>query len=345
VKIFKGYILFILLVFLALFVFLCYAEDKSRDDFGNYKYLKRKIMENPDDLSLQVDAGEECVYSKRYDLAIMYFSNVAKKNPSFPLFVRVHNNLGHTLLALDDVVGACEEIRIVELVYPESEFLGDLKGRYWYVHRKYKRSLCEFMEEFAHPTCTDSFVGVGNVFWAMQNKYMAKNIYTAGVLFDNDSPDCYLHIADLLLTERNFDKARAIFELVLKEYKAETEAFGNALVGLGDISFLNKDYDTALSYYQRAYKTDVRVSADAYLGMGRVYMNIARKTSDTQYYKKAIECFKKAIKYEYKRRDIHLLLKEAYLSVGDKQRASKEQKICQKLPPYDINRKLKFIFP
>ncbi|MCD4782539.1 MAG: tetratricopeptide repeat protein [Candidatus Eremiobacteraeota bacterium] len=250
-------------------------ENCYTNDLENYKYLKERIKQHPDNLELYLDLGEMCMVLEKYDEAKKHFDCVIKKSPRKDfLFYGAHRRLGHLFLKTGKIDNAIEESKIIERTYPDFEGRWELNGQLYYILGRYDDAERYFMGEFVNATCTDSFVGLGNIYRVTGKNEKAHTTYRAGTVFDPEGPATRCSLANMLVDQGDYEKAERIFNEVLKK----NPEYARAYIYMGEMERKRGNYSNAIEHYDKALKMDSsRLAGEAYAGLGKTYMKMAEK--------------------------------------------------------------------
>jgi len=282
----SGVILTCLLIFFFLSVTSCYGvgsngNEASTDDLENYKYLKDRISKNPDNLGLYLDLAEVCMVLQKNKEAKKYLDHVIKECPREDfLFNGAHRRMGHLYLNTGKIDNAVEESKIIERIYPEYNGRWELNGQIYYTLERYDDAERHFMGEFVNATCTDSFVGLGNIYRVEGKDDRAGDVYRGGIVFDPEGPATKCSLANIFVEAGKYKKASKIFEDVIEN----NPKYARVYIYIGNMERKRGDYSRAIEYYNKALKQDKnRLAGEAYAGLGKAYLKTAegriKKTS------------------------------------------------------------------
>lgn len=278
---FRGVIFFLL--FLTLASLTSCSEKKleppeppkpsSGRDYEDFIYLKQRAEKNPDNMEIYLYLGEAYLTLRQLDEAENCFHKVLKAHPTPSPFLisEAHRRLSHLYLNTGRFDACQDEARMIRKAYPWDRGVYDLQGHYWYSMRKTNRALFNYMGEFINSTCTDCYVGVGNIFQASGNLQKAESIYKAGNIFDRECPFVRACLANLLVSEKKFQQA----EKLLQTSISTDPELGELYVYMGNLKRSAGNIQNAMEWYEKALKIDRRCSEYAYAELGNTYIIMA----------------------------------------------------------------------
>lgn len=244
-------------------------------DYEDYMYLKDRINKNPDNVETYLYLGESCIMLGKLDEAEECFDRVLKANPTPPPFLisEAHRRLSHLYLNHYRYDACMDETRIIRKTYPWERETYDLYGHYWFCMKENKRALFSYMGEFVNSTCTDCYVGVGNLFRASGDNHKAEIIYMAGKAFDRECPFVKACLANLLASQMRYDEAEAILLRVL----SRDPEMGEFYVYMGNLQQNKGALWSAVQWYEKSLETDGRSAEYAYAGLAETYLKLAER--------------------------------------------------------------------
>ena len=282
-RIFTGVALFLLFLISAFFTSCVKKPPKGPDfplgnDYEQFLYLKQRAEKNPDNMEIYIYLGEAYITLGQLDEAENCFDKVLKAHPTPPpsLISEAHRRLSHLYLNTGRFDACQEEARMIRKTYPWDRGVYDLQGHYWYCMKKTNRALFTYMGEFINSTCTDCYVGVGNIYQASGNIKKAEAIYRAGNVFDRECPFVRACRANLLISQKKFPQAEKLLQTSL----LTDPELGELYVYMGNFKRAAGNLQNAVEWYNKALKIDRRCNEYAYAELGSTYIVMAEKEKE-----------------------------------------------------------------